>query len=360
MSAPFNFISMGYFGAESFFDSITIINSMRVLIFICIVLAPIPSLSHVLELQPVGTNIDSERQEISRFLDQLASAPTEAPPVPERANSASDDLSMRAGSSHIGAHGLMALSKSDLEGAGRRSYASNQVLGCMGVLAALAAAMVGTTQQNAQAALLSHYSGLLAGNSDPGLQQASAVMGQESQAVAAGSSADATTLAQSFANIPEHVIPDAYQPSADDLGLASTLQTVETDAFASALAILGRAAMAGLLATMQGGVYGAVVGIAASLVESSIQENFNAQASSVPGIGGALVTIESSLGSSGGQTQFATGPGLLGIAQTAVPSAGAIKNSAVLTAPSGAADHLVQPGNGAADGGALVGSQQIQ
>lgn len=333
---------------------------MKMLIFICIVSRTIPLLSQELDLQSAGANIDAEHQEILRFLDQLASAPAEVPSGPERGYRTCDDLTLRGRKFQVSDYGQGTLTKNDLERAGGRPYASNQILGCMGLLAAIAAEMVGTAQQGAQAALLSHYAGQLSGNSDPGLQQAAVVMGQESQAVATGDSADATTLAQSFANIPGNVIPAAYQPSAEDSSLTATLQAVESNAWAAALMTLGKAAMAGLLATMQGGVYGAVVGFAASLVESSIQGNLNGQTSSAAGIGAAMGAIEGNLGSTGGQTPNGIGTGLSGLEQIQAASGSVVKNSTILAAPTGAGDQVVQPGNGSADRGAFVGSQLIQ
>lgn len=331
---------------------------MKMLILICIISRSINLPAQILNLQPVGANIDAEHQEILRFLEQLSSAPVRASHEMER-DYAAGEFSLRARMNLICASGRTKLTKKDFDRAARRIYASNRVLGCMGLLAAIAAEMVGSAQQGAQAALLSQYAGLLSGNSDPGLRQASVVMGQESQAVANGDSVGATTLAQTFADIPGQAIPEGYQPGSEDLSLSANIQTIESNAWANALETLGKTAMAGLLGTIQGGLYGAVVGMAAALVESSIQGNFSPQPSSLAGAEGALGAFQSSLASQG-QTLGGIATDFPGLQQVQAVSGSLMKNSSVLAAPAGAGDQVLQPGGGAAAGGALIGAKQVQ
>lgn len=299
-------------------------------------------------LDSQSANLADQRAAAERFLDALAG---EGP--------AGARLPLRERMARLAALRPPTLTREDFRQAGARPYASNQILGSMGLLAALAAASVGSSQQAAQAALLQQYAGLLAGSGNAGLLQAGAILGQESQAVAAGDAGGATSLAQAFAGISPAAVPPGYLPSPQDAALSSSLQEVDTYDWAATFMALGQAVMAGLMGAVEGGVYGAVVGVAVSLVASAIQGDFTQQNSALAGGNGS-----SSGGAAAGQVVAQTLAGIAGAASgagspksQAAGSAGGV--GAALVVPTGAAGQQVMPGKGAAAGGALVGAVQI-
>jgi len=301
------------------------------------------------DLDTQASNLSDQRAAVSRFLDDLAGQ-----------RSSGDGISLRERMARMAAHPPPPMRKEDFEWAGKRPYAANQVLGSMGLISAIAAATVGSAQQGVQAALLQRFAGMLSGNSDPELQQAAAIMNQESQAVAAGDSAGATALAQAFAGIPAEAVPAGYQPSVADTALGASLNAVDSYDWASTFMALGQAVMAGLLGALEGGVYGAIVGVAVSLVTSAIQGDFTAQNSTLEGQGANANATGGNAGVSGAQTVA----GIVGAASggglgqsPAFGSAG--RNGSVLTVSSGASGQVLQPGKGSAAGGTLVGSEQI-
>lgn len=299
-------------------------------------------------LDSQSANLADQRAAAERFLDGLAGEGPAGARVPLRERMA-----------RLSALKPPLLTREDFKRAGARPYASNQILGSMGLLAALAAASVGSSQQAAQAALLQQYAGLLAGNENSGLLQAGAILGQESQDVAAGDASGAASLAQAFAGIAPAEVPPSYVPSPQDDALSDSLQLVDTYDWAATFMALGQAVMAGLMGAIEGGVYGAVVGVAVSLVASAIQGDFTQQNSTLAGGNGA-----SSNGASAGSAEAQTLAGIVGassgagsLKSTAAGSSGGL--GAPLAVPSGAAGQQVMPGKGSAAGGALVGAVQI-
>src|SRR3984957_4195476 len=258
---------------------------------VALLLCAVPGIvaaSPILDTQ--ASNLSDQRTAVSRFLDDLAGQ-----------RSAADGISLRERMARMAAHPPPIICKKDFQRAGQRPYDANQVLGSMGLIAAIAAATVGSSQQGVQAALLQRFAGMLSGNSDPRLQQAAAIMSQESQAVAAGDSTGATALAQAFGGIPAEAIPAGYQPSAEDMALGASLKAVDSYDWASTFMALGQAVMAGLLGALQGGVYGAIVGVAVSLVTSAIQGDFTAQNTTLEGQGGNSNSAGENAGVSGAQ-----------------------------------------------------------
>jgi hypothetical protein len=299
------------------------------------------------DLATQASNLSDQRAAVSRFLDDLAG---ERP--------AGDGISLRERMARMAAHPPPSMCKEDFERAGKRPYAANQVLGSMGLIAAIAAATVGSAQQGVQADLLKQYAGMLSGNSDPRLQQASAIMSQESQAVSAGDSTGATALAQAFAGIATEAVPAGYQPSAADMALGASLKAVDSYDWASTFMALGQAVMAGLLGALQGGIYGAIVGVAVSLVTSAIQGDFTAQNSTLEGQGTNANSTGESAGVSGAQALAGIIGANTGGSGQGASSGSAGLNGSVLTVASGASGQVLQPGKGSAAGGTLVGSEQ--
>ena len=268
-------------------------------------------------------NVAAQQTAVSKFLETLAAS--------------NGDLDGEALRTRMGRLALIQPpmpTKTDLEAAGHSPHAANHILGTMGLVAALAAATVGTALQGAQAALLSEFSGLLAGNGNPKIEQEAALLAQESNAVDNGDGPGAAAIARQFSGISGDLPAPNYIPAATDAAVEATMSQVGAWDWANVFMALGKSLMAGLLGSLQGGAFGGLAAMASSLIAAAVNGSFTSDnLVAVP----AQAAQSRSSGQNAGSQQ---GP------------------NAVLSVPSGASGIQMLPGQGSAAGGALVGARQ--
>jgi hypothetical protein len=241
------------------------------------------------------------------------------------------------------------LGKADFVRAARSPYAKEATLGAMGFIAALGAAAAGTSMNAFQASFLAVYAAALKGNPDPDLAQAGSLLAQESAALTRGDSGGAQAAALGFAAFQDNgALAGTCGPQ--EAVFVDSLRTICSYDWGSMLLALGRAVLACVMGFIEGGVYGAVVGLVVSLVTSALNGDFTRQTSRVVGGQGAGEGDSSgwsgqSGGLSAGETSFGPGQGF-----------GSGFAASRLSAPTGAENTKVSPGNGSAKGGVLVGS----
>ena len=291
-------------------------------------------------MPPAETNVQGQYTAVGKFLDQLAGR-----------EGSHDGLTLRERAARYAAAGMPRITHAQVRRWARSPYASNQMLATAVVLGALGRAAVGTSQQTQQAALLQQFAQLLAGTVNASLSSASAILSQESQAVAAGDLAGAAAAAEQLQSLDLQALPSDFTPSADDQAAAATMQAVSSYDWGSMFMALGQAVLAAVVGFLQGGVYGAIVGAAVSLIESAIAGDFTSQNTSYNQVGAAT---GNSASMAGGVTSSLTSslPGGGGV----LSGAGGLGTNTVLQRPAASSNFTIQNGQGEAATGALPGS----
>jgi len=307
-----------------------------------------------MSLQPVGANIDAERQEVIHFLDDLGSTPGQAQGQvrgfaafsdSESGNDSAPILSTMPALPVPVLNGVRGRHALDFREASQSPCSVDATLQVMTALAGIAGESVGSPSQASMAQNLQTYGGQLAASPNSSLSAQGGLMQEEAAAVNLGDEESAQSLASAMQNLPQEDTT-GLTPSPSDEAWTADLQQVGQQAAQSAETSFSQAALQALGSWLQSESGGSSAtssntSLLSPILSSLMGGGRNAPgASYTGGMGGAF--SGQSLGA-GGSGRLASGGGGQNGGGLGVP----------LAAPSGGANVPLNPGDGSASGGAL-------
>src|ERR1700722_8280197 len=235
-----------------------VVHCINMTIFICIFYL-VPCHCGAMSLQPVGANIDSERQEVMHFLDDLASTPGQiqgefdGSGAIDASESGNDFVSLpsTAPAPSIaflrGSRGRHAL---DFRAASQSPCSIDATLQVMTALAGIAGESVGSPAQAAMAQNLQRYGGQLAASPNPSLSAQGGLMQEEAAAVNLGDGESGQSWASAMQTMPQENI-DGLSPSPSDEAWNAELQQIGQQVAQSAESTFSQAAIQALGSWLQ-------------------------------------------------------------------------------------------------------------
>jgi hypothetical protein len=323
-------------------------------IILCIFLYLVPLRCDAMSLQPAGANIDAERQEVVRFLDDLASTPTQTQGQAgdyaafngtESGNDSGPMPSTMPTLPVAVLHGVRGRHTLDFRDASQSPCSVNETLQVMTAVAGIAGESIGSPSQASMAQGLQSYGGQLAASPNSSLSAQGGLMQEEAAAVNLGDGESAQSLAAAMQNLPQEDSA-GLTPSPSDEAWSADLQQIGQQAAQTAESSFSQAALQALGSWLQSEGGGSSSGSGSTsfltpILASVIGGGRNVSGASNMGSTGGAFSGQS-LGAGGTGRQAAVGGGQNG-GGLGMP----------LAAPSGGANVPVNPGDGSASGGAL-------